>query len=43
MTVLAHSIASDPHGTWRAVFLPEELHLYLEFIGQAPAQIPSTR
>ncbi|MER8529314.1 MULTISPECIES: hypothetical protein [unclassified Mesorhizobium] len=31
MTVIAHSIASDPHGTWRVVFLPEELHLYVEF------------
>ncbi|MER8455871.1 hypothetical protein NKH24_06990 [Mesorhizobium sp. M1300] len=31
MTVLAYSLASDIKGSWRIVFVPDELHLYVEF------------
>ncbi|MER8862545.1 hypothetical protein NKI19_02335 [Mesorhizobium sp. M0751] len=31
MTVLAHCLAADVDGSWRVVFVPDELHLYVEF------------
>ncbi|MER8877483.1 hypothetical protein [Mesorhizobium sp. M0306] len=31
MTVLAYNLANDIEGLWRAVFVPDELHLYVEF------------
>lgn len=31
MTVLAYSLAADAQGTWRIVFVPDDLHLYVEF------------
>ncbi|MER9079976.1 hypothetical protein [Mesorhizobium sp. M0895] len=31
MTVLAYSLADNIQGTWRVVFVPHELHLYVEF------------
>ncbi|MER8583069.1 hypothetical protein NKG95_30940 [Mesorhizobium sp. M1423] len=31
MTVLAYSLAADAKGTWRLVFVPDDLHLYVEF------------
>ncbi|MER9217145.1 hypothetical protein NKI54_35215 [Mesorhizobium sp. M0663] len=31
MTVLAYNLAADAKGTWRVVFVPEDLHLYVEF------------
>ncbi|MER8793984.1 hypothetical protein NKH75_07215 [Mesorhizobium sp. M0984] len=31
MTVLAYSLADDIQGSWRVVFVPDELHLYVEF------------
>lgn len=41
MTCLTCSLAADTNGTWRVVFLPEELHLYVEF-GPKSVQIRST-
>ncbi|MER8959282.1 hypothetical protein [Mesorhizobium sp. M0701] len=31
MTVLAYSLAHDNRGSWRLIFVPDELHLYVEF------------
>ncbi|MER8555915.1 hypothetical protein NKH37_27745 [Mesorhizobium sp. M1217] len=31
MTAIAYSLASDIKGSWRIVFVPDELHLYVEF------------
>ncbi|WP_352790482.1 hypothetical protein [Mesorhizobium sp. M0228] len=31
MTVLAYNLANDIKGLWRVVFVPDELHLYVEF------------
>ncbi|MER8387332.1 hypothetical protein NKH14_17745 [Mesorhizobium sp. M1380] len=31
MPVLAYSLANDIKGSWRIVFVPDELHLYVEF------------
>lgn len=31
MTVLAYSLAADEQGMWRLVFVPDDLHLYVEF------------
>lgn len=31
MTVLAYSLAADAQGMWRLAFVPDDLHLYVEF------------
>ncbi|MER8779140.1 hypothetical protein [Mesorhizobium sp. M0977] len=31
MTVLAYNLANDIKGSWRVVFVPDKLHLYVEF------------
>ncbi|MER9018895.1 hypothetical protein [Mesorhizobium sp. M0898] len=31
MTVLAYNLANDIKGSWSVVFVPDELHLYVEF------------
>ncbi|MER9270457.1 hypothetical protein [Mesorhizobium sp. M0643] len=31
MTVLAYNLANDIKSSWRVVFVPDELHLYVEF------------
>ncbi|MER9126374.1 hypothetical protein NKH81_25390 [Mesorhizobium sp. M0959] len=31
MTVLAYNLANDIKGSWRVVFVRDELHLYVEF------------
>ncbi|MER8948804.1 hypothetical protein [Mesorhizobium sp. M0207] len=31
MAVLAYNLANDIKGSWRVVFVPDELHLYVEF------------
>lgn len=29
--MLSYELATDHRGSWRVVFVPEELHLYVEF------------
>ncbi|MER9714568.1 hypothetical protein NKJ13_31080 [Mesorhizobium sp. M0174] len=31
MTAIAYNLANDIKGSWRVVFVPDELHLYVEF------------
>ncbi|MER9482360.1 hypothetical protein NKI74_23675 [Mesorhizobium sp. M0494] len=41
MTVLAYSLASDINGSWRIVFVPDELHLHVEFSPPGAATDPA--
>ncbi|MER9829147.1 hypothetical protein NKJ51_12270 [Mesorhizobium sp. M0134] len=41
MTVLTYKLASDIKGTWRVVFVPDELHLYVEFRSPDPGTDPA--
>lgn len=41
MTVLAYNLAADAQGTWRLAFVPEDLHLHVEFSGPDASSDPA--